>query len=71
VAIKKKYSPIVHTLTLAFNPPGKRLIEAAARICGVSSQRFIYNIIGASAESIVEGNRRAKRMRKTPRRLRG
>lgn len=63
MAIKKKYPPVVHTLLLEFSTRDKRTIEAAARACGVSSQRFIYNVIGASAESILESGRRAKRRR--------
>lgn len=51
---------LVYLFTLEFNPREQRLIDAAARECGVKPERLIYNAIFSLAEGVV-GERRAKR----------
>ena len=43
---------LVHTLTLEFDSHEKQLIDAAARVCGVSPVRFVMNTVLNSARVI-------------------
>jgi hypothetical protein len=52
---------LLHMFTLEFDSGQKRLLDAAARKCGVSSERLIYNAVFVLAEDVV-GERRAKRL---------
>ena len=46
---------VTHMMTLDFNSREKRLIDAAARSCGVHPVRFMYNAIYGFVEGVLPG----------------
>jgi uncharacterized protein (DUF1778 family) len=57
-----------HMLTLEFDASERRMIDAAARVCGVGSMRFIMNTVLNSAKSLAGVKGPAKRIRASRRR---
>ena len=59
----RKTTPLRYLCELEFTPPQRRRIHAAARKCGVSPHRFMYNAISWLVKDVIGERRASKRQR--------